>query len=230
MNPLQQQARRAASTLQENKQQQSRQAEKRPQRDAAPSPRDAVASAGRRGETPLAAKAQETPPHDKPRRSATRERAATADTPAMKRKPASEPAHQEASLFSQLLEGDSKPAMLMSGSTFGDYSAFPAAVEKSAQSGGAPLAVWQQLEPTLTSAMDKQPSGPVSLTLLLPKLGEVDARIAGSSGAAGWDISLRFAPQALAMLAPHHERCRASLRRRMACQVRLRFEQRGGMA
>ena len=230
MNPLQQQARRAASTLQENKQQQSRQADKAADRPASASPRDAASAVQRRGESPLAAKPQETQSHDKPRRTTTRERATTADAPAMKRKAASEPAYQEASLFSQLLEGDSKPAMLMGGTASGGYSGFPATVEKTAHSGGAPLAVWQQLEPGLTQAMEKQPSGPVSLTLLLPKLGEVDARIAGSSGAAGWDISLRFAPQALAMLAPHHERCRASLRRRMACQVRLRFEQRGGMA
>ncbi len=46
--------------------------------------------------------------------------------------------------------------------------------------------------------------------------------------AAGWDISLRFAPAAMNMMAAHQERCRESLRRRMACAVRLRFEQRGG--
>ncbi|MFY1039509.1 type III secretion system HrpP C-terminal domain-containing protein [Pantoea agglomerans] len=57
-------------------------------------------------------------------------------------------------------------------------------------------------------------------------LGEVDARL--SPFAAGWDISLRFAPPAMTMMAAHQERCRESLRRRMACAVRLRFEQRGG--
>ena len=70
----------------------------------------------------------------------------------------------------------------------------------------------------------------VAMTLLLPKLGEVDARLSATGNGNGWDINLRFAPQALLMMAPHQERCRESLRRRLACQVRLRFEQRGGQA
>ncbi|MGP3591682.1 type III secretion system HrpP C-terminal domain-containing protein [Vagococcus sp. WN89Y] len=90
----------------------------------------------------------------------------------------------------------------------------------------SPARAWQQLEPVLCGMVEKQPTGPVSMTLLLPILGEVDARI--GPFAAGWDISLRFAPQAMSMIAPHQERCRESLRRRMACPVRLRFEQRGG--
>ncbi|WP_437614517.1 type III secretion system HrpP C-terminal domain-containing protein [Erwinia sp. V71] len=229
MNPLQQQAQRAASTLQQNKQQQSRQAEKTQERQSTPPPRDTAAQ--RRPQTPPLTKQPEAQPHDKPRRAATRERASSsADTPQLKRKAASEPAYQEASLFSQLLDGDSKPLPLMGGSAFSGFAGLPASVEKTPSGGASPMAIWHQLEPTLTGAVEKQPSGPLSLTLLLPKLGEVDARIAGSAAGSGWDISLRFAPQALAMLAPHHERCRESLRRRMACQVRLRFEQRGGMA
>jgi len=90
----------------------------------------------------------------------------------------------------------------------------------------SPVRAWQQLEPPLCGMVEKQPAGPVAMTLLLPLLGEVDARL--PPFAAGWDISLRFAPPAMNMMAAHQERCRASLRRRMACAVRLRFEQRGG--
>lgn len=90
---------------------------------------------------------------------------------------------------------------------------------------GMPMARWQPLENELERLLNNHPTGPVSVTLLLPRLGDVDARLqALPSG--GWDIALRFAPAALDALAAYEERCSHSLRRRLACRVRLRFEQR----
>ncbi|MDU4092022.1 MAG: hypothetical protein E7H57_01905 [Pantoea sp.] len=89
----------------------------------------------------------------------------------------------------------------------------------------APMALWQPLEAELGCIADRQPDGPVAMTLLLPRLGAVDARLQHLP-AGGWDIALRFSPAALNALEAHQERCRQALRRRMACRVRLRFEQR----
>lgn len=110
-----------------------------------------------------------------------------------------------------------------------DTSSLPSAPHPTAtpESAGAgvPMARWQPLENELERILINPPAGPVSVTLLLPRLGDVDARLqALPSG--GWDIALRFAPAALEALATYEERCRHSLRRRLACQVRLRFEQR----
>ena len=90
----------------------------------------------------------------------------------------------------------------------------------------APMALWQPLETELGRIADRQPDGPVAMTLLLPRLGEVDARLQHLP-AGGWDIALRFSPAALNALEAHQERCRQALRRRLASRVRLRFEQRG---
>ena len=92
--------------------------------------------------------------------------------------------------------------------------------------GAAPLALWQPLEAELGRITDRQPDGPVAMTLLLPRLGSVDARLQPLP-AGGWDIALRFSPAAFSALEAHQERCRQALRRRMASRVRLRFEQRG---
>ncbi|YCI79855.1 type III secretion system HrpP C-terminal domain-containing protein [Enterobacteriaceae bacterium] len=142
------------------------------------------------------------------------------------RKGKSTPVKQDASLFDALL-GQPETGLLPAGVPL-TATAWPwlQAPDTSApETVASPARVWQQIEPALCTAVEKQPAGAVAMTLLLPKLGEVDARLSAAGN--GWDINLRFAPQAMLMMAPHQERCRESLRRRMACQVRLRFEQRG---
>lgn len=228
MTPLQQQAQRLAARTQADKQQQNRRAETEPRQQPAarrqPSPTNPHPPAARAAEKPLRHGAEQG---DKTRRSAARERSsAAADTPFFRRSAESQPAQQEASLFSELLDGQPTSPLEMGGAHFDWSSGQPSLNAKATESAAPAMASWHQLEPSLNEVIEKQPSGPVSMTLLLPKLGEVDARLSGQPGGAGWDISLRFAPQALAMMAPHHERCRESLRRRMACRVRLRFEQR----
>lgn len=160
-----------------------------------------------------------------PRRSAP---AGQSDTTAPERKSRHEPVREESSLFGELLlTSDIMQPQAIAIAWEGPDSPGPQFSRAPAPDAPAsPARVWQQLEPALCGMVEKQPTGPVSMTLLLPVLGEVDARV--SPFAAGWDISLRFAPQAMSMIAAHHERCRESLRRRMACPVRLRFEQRGG--
>ncbi|MCU5773677.1 type III secretion system HrpP C-terminal domain-containing protein [Erwiniaceae bacterium BAC15a-03b] len=227
MTPLQQQAQRVADNIQASKRRDSQQAEKaRPQTPArqpkADTPNQPTAKLLDRGGRNASEQG------DKPRRSATRERSASsADTPSLKRALQSEPAPQEASLFSELLGSDSQTPLAPGGAHFDWTAGMPSAPAQAASAAAPSMALWHQLEPPLSEALARQPGGPVSMTLLLPKLGEVDARMSSLPAGAGWDISLRFAPEALAMLAPHHERCRESLRRRMACRVRLRFEQRG---
>lgn len=138
-----------------------------------------------------------------------------------------QPAGQDASLFGDLLlnqTGTLPPPVHMQWAGVASPEPMATRAPENAQPA-SPVRIWQQIEPALSGVMETRPTGPVSMTLLLPKLGEVDARL--SPLAAGWDISLRFAPPALALIAPHQERCRESLRRRMACPVRLRFEQRG---
>ncbi|MCU7369212.1 type III secretion system HrpP C-terminal domain-containing protein [Pantoea stewartii] len=122
-------------------------------------------------------------------------------------------------LFSILMEPN---ASFLPGSLY--HAAAP-----ESQSAVAPMALWQPLENELDRALVNPPAGPVSVTLLLPRLGDVDARLQAMPRG-GWDIALRFSPAALDALAVYEERCRHSLRRRLACQVRLRFEQRGEWA
>ncbi|AUX92201.1 type III secretion system HrpP C-terminal domain-containing protein [Mixta gaviniae] len=129
-------------------------------------------------------------------------------------------------LFSALLDTPpALPPLSVSAAAFSTQPRFtpPAAA---GASGAAPMALWQPLEAELGRVVDRQPDGPVAMTLLLPRLGEVDARLQPLT-AGGWDIALRFSPTALGALEAHQERCRQALRRRMACRVRLRFEQRG---
>lgn len=230
MTPIQQQAQRLSARTEANKQQQNRQAEKTREENTRrePARRQPAPSAPPEAQTGGKAARHNAESYERSRRLPGRERAVSSDTPATKRTTPDEPAAQEASLFSQLL-GEAEPSPLPTGAAYFDWaSGNPSIAAQAAESAPPAMAVWQQLEPSITDALAKQPRGPLSMTLLLPKLGEVDARMANLPTGAGWDISLRFAPQALAMIAPHHERCRESLRRRMACRVRLRFEQRGG--
>lgn len=141
------------------------------------------------------------------------------------RKSRTEPFREESSLFDALLLPTSDVPQPLITPWEGPASFGPQLTHEH-EPPASPARVWQQLEPPLCAMVEKQPAGPVAMTLLLPLLGEVDARL--SPFAAGWDISLRFAPAAMNMMAAHQERCRESLRRRMACAVRLRFEQRGG--
>lgn len=141
------------------------------------------------------------------------------------RKSRAEPFREESSLFGELLLTTSilpQPLII----PWEGATSFSPQLTAEHETPVSPARAWQQLEPPLCTVVEKQPAGPVSMTLLLPILGEVDARV--SPFAAGWDISLRFSPPAMNMMAAHQERCRESLRRRMACAVRLRFEQRGG--
>lgn len=155
----------------------------------------------------------------------------SSDAAAPDRKAKGAPVRQDASLFDALL-GQPEAGLMPTGVPL-TASTYPWLQPPATQDTGqvaSPARVWQQIEPPLCGMVEKQPPGPVAMTLLLPKLGEVDARLSATGNGNGWDINLRFAPQALLMMAPHQERCRESLRRRLACQVRLRFEQRGGQA
>lgn len=149
------------------------------------------------------------------------------DAAASERKSRDEPFREECSLFDALLLTPSEPTQPLITPWEGSPS-FGSQLPHDPAPAASPVRAWQQLEPPLCAMVEKEPAGPISMTLLLPLLGEVDARL--SPFAAGWDISLRFAPPAMTMMAAHQERCRESLRRRMACAVRLRFEQRGGRA
>lgn len=129
-------------------------------------------------------------------------------------------------LFSALLDiAPTPPAFSTGGVELQVQPRHTHATEHSAP-GAAPMALWQPLEAELGRITDRQPDGPVAMTLLLPRLGAVDARLQHLP-AGGWDIALRFSPAALGALEAHQERCRQALRRRMASRVRLRFEQRG---
>lgn len=132
----------------------------------------------------------------------------------------------DAMLFSTLLDMVPTPPALHPGVAELQPRAHHAPAAHSPMSGGAPLALWQPLEAELGRIADRQPDGPVAMTLLLPRLGAVDARLQHLP-AGGWDIALRFSPSALGALEAHQERCRQALRRRLASRVRLRFEQRG---
>lgn len=230
---LLQQAQRAAANLQENKktllqhaeeaqsqrkQQASRENMRRHPASGSP-PQPTVKPQGK-------ATHHLTEHHDKTRRMSGRTSPAKGETLSGKHTARSESA-EKASLFSTLLDSQYQPLMAMSVAHLGwEQSPLLTSDEPSVAHTSNPMVIWQQLETSLTDALAKQPASTVSLTLLLPKLGEVDARLSRLSGEAGWDISLRFTSQVLTILAPHHERCRESLRRRMASRVRLNFEQR----
>lgn len=136
------------------------------------------------------------------------------------------PAAEDRSLFSSLLEADDVMAprlMLDQGS---DQQQGFAQLEEPSLPGAPPaMALWQEIEPALADALAEQPPGEMRLTLMLPKLGNVQAQMAALPGG-GWDIALHLHPGAWQALLPHQERCRFSLRQKMACRVKLRFERR----
>lgn len=84
------------------------------------------------------------------------------------------------------------------------------------------MLLWRALEPELAASLAQPFAEGMAMTLLLPRLGAVDARFTPLT-AGGWDIALRFNPAVWRMLAPHRERCRHALGRRLACRVRLSF-------
>nr|WP_024966757.1 flagellar hook-length control protein FliK [Pantoea sp. IMH] len=129
-------------------------------------------------------------------------------------------------LFSALLDIAPTPPALTTGGVELQVQPRHAHAAEQSTPGAAPMALWQPLEAELGRITDRQPDGPVAMTLLLPRLGAVDARLQHLP-AGGWDIALRFSPAALGALEAHQERCRQALRRRLTSRVRLRFEQRG---
>ena len=151
------------------------------------------------------------------------------NTPGSAAKRREEPASAspDGMLFSALLDSVPPPPAFVSGAaalhTPAHHTPTPA---HGGAPAAAPQALWQPLEAELGRIVDRQPEGAVAMTLLLPRLGEVDARLQHLP-AGGWDIALRFSPAALNALEAHQERCRQALRRRLAGRVRLRFEQRG---
>lgn len=136
------------------------------------------------------------------------------------------PAREEDLLFTELLEEGEKPFSPPAFSQSDSQQQGFAQLDESNASGAPPaMAMWQEIETDLLAAMETRPPGEMRLTLILPKLGNVDARFAALAGG-GWDIALQLQPSAWRALLPHQERCRLSLRQRMACRVRLNFERR----
>ncbi|CAI1074368.1 Uncharacterised protein [Serratia rubidaea] len=227
-------------TLQEHRaaRERAKQREPEPQRPAAQRRQEAAARQPHSGHAPAGddhhplrkeRPAGKSPARTPERGRAAAERPALAGLPAARRDEESSAATPDGNLFSMLMDRDeaSLPGALQ---VAPHAAATPHPTATPASSGaGAPMALWQPLENELDRALVNPPAGPVSVTLLLPRLGDVDARLQALP-AGGWDIALRFAPAALDALAAHEERCRHSLRRRLACRVRLRFEQRGEWA
>ncbi|WP_158783752.1 type III secretion system HrpP C-terminal domain-containing protein [Pantoea sp. BAV 3049] len=136
------------------------------------------------------------------------------------------PTREEDDLFSSLLDSDDVMSPLLAFNDAGsDQQQGFSQLEESVGSAPPAMAMWQEIEPALADAMSSQPPGEMQLTLILPKLGHVDAWMSALP-AGGWDIALHLQPAAWQALLPHQERCRFSLRQRMACRVRLRFERR----
>lgn len=136
------------------------------------------------------------------------------------------PPREEDALFSELLNEDDQPLLRPVFNDSGSQQQGFSQLEESSATGAPPaMAMWQEIETDLLAATADRPPGEMMLTLILPKLGQVDARFAALP-AGGWDIALHLQPSAWQALLPHQERCRLSLRQRMACRVRLRFERR----
>jgi len=138
------------------------------------------------------------------------------------------PSEEEDDLFSALLEkGDDvmMPLLTLNGGGSDPQQTFTPTGETATPSAPPAMALWQEIEPALASSLTGIPPGEMMLTLMLPKLGNVDAQIASLPGG-GWDIALRLESGAWRALLPHQERCRLSLRQRMACRIRLRIERR----
>lgn len=142
------------------------------------------------------------------------------------RSEARRPTDEDHALFSALLEGDDVMAQRLALDQGSDQQQGFTQLEETPSSAAPPaMALWQEIEPALISALAEQPPGEMQLTLMLPKLGNVDAHMTALA-AGGWDIALHLQPGAWQALLPHQERCRFSLRQKMACRVRLRFERR----
>lgn len=172
---------------------------------------------------------------DRPRRSREkdRDRAASGNDGATAKRSVSptDRRDQDSFMFSELLSSERTPLMGSGGANMGWSSGPSVQQQESSGASASSMALWKPLENALLEQIGKAPpGGPLSMTLLLPKLGEVDARIGPLTGGNGWDIRLGMNQRALAMIASHQERCRESLRRRMECPVRLRFERREGRA
>lgn len=136
------------------------------------------------------------------------------------------PAAEDRSLFNSLLEADDVMAPRLLLEQGSDQQQGFAQLEESSLSGAPPaMALWQEIEPVLAEELAEQPPGEIMLTLMLPKLGNVQAQMAALPGG-GWNIALHLQPGAWQALLPHQERCRFSLRQRMGCRVALRFERR----
>lgn len=225
ISPTQQEHRTARERAKDREPEPQRPTAQRRQETAARQPHSEHAPAGDGHHPPR----KERPEGKSPTRPPERGRAAPAGLPAARRDEEASAATSDGNLFSMLMERDT--SSLPGGLHVAPHAAataHPAAAQESS-GAGAPMALWQPLENELNRALVNPPAGPVSVTLLLPRLGDVDARLQALP-AGGWDIALRFAPTALDALAAHEERCRHSLRRRLACRVRLRFEQRGEWA
>ncbi|NDL63385.1 type III secretion system HrpP C-terminal domain-containing protein [Acerihabitans arboris] len=131
----------------------------------------------------------------------------------------------EDELFGALLGGavdDRRAPLLMAPLQMPDAGT---AGEAQAGGGASAMLIWLTLEPELARPLAAAPADGMAMTLLLPKLGAVDARFAPLKPD-GWDIALRFNPDVWSSLAQHRERCRHALRQRLACRVRLSFARR----
>lgn len=199
------------------------------QREPRPQAREAARNAPA---TPARPKPQpEQTPQTKPlSRGADKSRSERSQGPtqssAAKRSDESPSASPDSMLFSALLDNAPTTPLFSSGGVELHTQPRHAPPPTHSAPVATPMALWQPLEAELGRITDRQPDGPVAMTLLLPRLGEVDARLQHLP-AGGWDIALRFSPAALNTLEAHQERCRQALRRRLASRVRLRFEQRG---
>ncbi|HBV40794.1 MAG TPA: hypothetical protein DEF05_14195 [Erwinia sp.] len=144
---------------------------------------------------------------------------------ALRREPR-KPAREEDALFSELLEeGERRFSPPTFGQSDSQQQGF-GQLDESSVSGAPPaMAMWQELETDLLAVTEQRPPAEMTLTLILPKLGEVEASFSALA-AGGWDIALQLQPAAWRALLPHQERCRLSLRQRMNGPVRLRFQRR----
>ena len=134
------------------------------------------------------------------------------------------PTREEDALFSAMLESDEVTIPLLALDQSGDQQQGFTQLDETPAAGAPPaMAMWQEIEPALISALAGTPPGEMMLTLMLPKLGNVGAHMTALPGG-GWDIALHLQPGAWQALLPHQERCRFSLRQKMACRMRLRFE------
>lgn len=136
------------------------------------------------------------------------------------------PTREEDALFSAMLESDDVMIPLLTLDQGGSQQQGFTQLDDTPAAGAPPaMAMWHEIEPALISALADVPPGEMMLTLMLPKLGNVGAQMTALPGG-GWDIALHLQPGAWQALLPHQERCRFSLRQKMACRIRLRFERR----